>query len=124
MRPPRHLECQPVAVGLEAEIEKPLRLLLFRRDKTYDVLIEPDGDNIGVDVADKAVFILAGGGVGDYIFILFFHTGLFIVMIVAVIVVAHAGHCSHKILECLAAKHFGGEVDHCPGRTAFGKTTV
>ena len=44
-------------------------------------------------------------------------------MIVAV-VLAYVGHCSHKILECLAAKHFGGEVDYGPGRAAFGETAV
>src|SRR5438876_8457251 len=51
----RHL--QPVAVGPQPPLEHPLRLALFLGDEPDDVFAQAGGDNLRLDVGDKAVFV-------------------------------------------------------------------
>ena len=56
-------EGEPVTVGLEAEVEHPVGLAFLARDEADDVLVEAYGDDVGVDIGDEAVFIVAAGDV-------------------------------------------------------------
>lgn len=69
-----------MAIGFQAEVKKPLRLLFFGRYEAYHILIESDRNDVGVNVADKSVFVFSGCSVGDYIVVVFFHDVLFLVM--------------------------------------------
>ena len=48
---------EPVAVGLQAELKQPLRLMLEPRDKPHHILVKPHGDDLGVDVGHETVFV-------------------------------------------------------------------
>ena len=49
---------EPVAVRLEAPLEQPVRLVLLGRDQPDDVLVQPPGGDVGLDVGDEAVLVL------------------------------------------------------------------
>ena len=61
------LEPLPVPEGLEPPLQQPLGLFLLGRDEAYDVLAEPLGGQVGVDVDGEAPLVigveLSGGGV-------------------------------------------------------------
>ena len=63
MRPVRRSEREPVAEGLQAEVEQPFRLTLFLGDEADHILVEAGRDDVGVDVCDETVLILAAGSV-------------------------------------------------------------
>ncbi|MNL40442.1 hypothetical protein D3C87_1627880 [compost metagenome] len=48
---------QPVAVRLEAELEQPFGLVLLGRDGPDDVLAQPLGQRVGLDLGDEAVLV-------------------------------------------------------------------
>src|ERR1019366_9940020 len=63
--PGRFGESQPVAVRARAPFEQPLRLVLLGGDQRDDVLAQPRGNNIGVEIGDEAVLVLAARQLGD-----------------------------------------------------------
>ena len=65
--PLRHFEREPVAVGLEAEVEQPLGLVFEPGDGAHDVFAEPSLYAVCVDVADESVLVFALCGVADYV---------------------------------------------------------
>ncbi len=48
--PARLAHSQPRTEGLEAPLEHPFRLFLLLRDDSNDVLVEPLGNRVGVDL--------------------------------------------------------------------------
>ena len=59
MAPRRSLQRQPVAVRLQAELQQPLRLTLQGRDAAHHILVQPLGDDLGINVGHKAVLVLS-----------------------------------------------------------------
>ena len=58
VRPVGLFQRLPVAEGLQAELQQPLRLLFLRGDEADDVLIQAFRHEIGLNVGHKAVFIV------------------------------------------------------------------
>ena len=52
------LQRQPVAVGLQAELQQPLGLTLQGRDAAHHILVKSLGDDLGLNVGHKAVLVL------------------------------------------------------------------
>ena len=65
--PCRHLHGQPLAVGLQAEVEEPLRLALFLRYQPYNVLVQALGDELLLHLRLKAVLVLGGAYILKYV---------------------------------------------------------
>lgn len=63
--PVGHFEGLPVMEGFESEVEHPVGLTFFSGDESDDVFVQSFGDDVGIDVADKAVFVFALSGVVD-----------------------------------------------------------
>ena len=53
-----HLQCQPVAVSLQAELQHPVGLTLLLGDKTDNVFVQALLDDIGMHVGGEAIFVL------------------------------------------------------------------
>ena len=60
LRPDRFGHGEPVAVGLEAPLEKPVGFFLLRGDEADGVLRETLGRAVGFDVGDETVLVGAG----------------------------------------------------------------
>ena len=58
MRPPRHLHFLPFAESIEAEIQQPLRLLLFRGNEPDDVFVQTFRNEFLLHIGDETVFVL------------------------------------------------------------------
>ena len=54
-------QCEPVVVGLEAELQEPFGFALFGRDETHHLFVEAAFYDFGVHVGGEAVFILLLG---------------------------------------------------------------
>jgi hypothetical protein len=67
MGPRRHLHGQPLAVGLQAEVEEPLRLALLLRYQPYDVLVQALGNELLLHLGLEAVLVLGGAYVFKYV---------------------------------------------------------
>ena len=67
MGPRGHLHGQPLAVGLQAEVEEPLRLALLPGNQAYDVLVQPFGDKFLLHLGLEAVLVLGGAYVFKYV---------------------------------------------------------
>ena len=67
MGPRRHLHRKPLAVGLQAEVEEPLRLALLPGNQAYDVLVQPFGDKFLLHLGLEAVLVLGGAYVFKYV---------------------------------------------------------
>ncbi len=63
--PVRLDEREPVAVRAQAPLEQPVRLVLLGCDQSDDVLSEPRGDHIGIEVGDEPVLVLPARQLGD-----------------------------------------------------------
>ena len=59
MAPCGRFERQPVAIGLQAKLQQPLGLTLQSRDAAHHILVKSLGDDLGLDVGHKAVFVLS-----------------------------------------------------------------
>ncbi len=57
-RPTRFLHGQPATIGVEPPIQHPLRLILFGRDETDGVFVEPLGSLLGFDDGLEPILIL------------------------------------------------------------------
>ena len=68
MSPCRNLHPLPLTKSVQTEIQQPLRFLLFRRDETYDVLIQALGDEFLLEIRHEPVLIFLSRDVLDYIF--------------------------------------------------------
>lgn len=62
MLPTGALHLVPLAVGLEAELEQPVRLAFFVRYQPYHLLAKTRRDDVAVDIAVESVFIVIAGG--------------------------------------------------------------
>ena len=58
MGPRRHLQRQPVAVSLQAELQHPVGLSLLFGDKTDNILVQTLLDHIGMHIGRKAILVL------------------------------------------------------------------
>ena len=67
------LEREPVAIGPESALKHPLWLALLLRDKTYYIFGESTTYGLGLDIGDKAIFVVATLEFLNYIFCIFFH---------------------------------------------------
>ena len=67
MGPRRSFHSQPLAVGLQAEFEEPLRLALFLRYQPYDVLVQPLGYELLFHLSLEAVLVLGGAYILKYV---------------------------------------------------------
>ena len=56
---------QPVAVRAQAPFEQPVWLVLLGGDQSDDVLAQPRGDDVGIEIGDEAVLVLAARELGD-----------------------------------------------------------
>lgn len=63
--PLRLPKSQPVAVGLQPEVEKPFRLMFLSRYETDHILAQTRRNDVGVDVGGEAVFIFRTGGLPE-----------------------------------------------------------
>src|SRR5262249_59416822 len=55
--PDRLLHLQPMAVGLQAPFQHPLRLVLLLRDHADDFFVQTARNDLRLDLGDKAVFV-------------------------------------------------------------------
>ena len=72
MRPPRHSQRKPVAVGFQPEIEQPLRLAFRLRYVAHHILVQPHRNDMGVDVRDESIFVFTAGGILYDVLVRFF----------------------------------------------------
>ena len=68
MPPRRDLHPLPLTKSVQTEIQQPLRFLLFRRDETYDFLIQTLGNEFLFEIRHEPVLIFLSRDVLDYIF--------------------------------------------------------
>lgn len=59
-RPPGLFHLHPAAVGLKPPLGHPLRLVVLPRDQPHDVLVQPLGREVHLDLGFPAVLVLAG----------------------------------------------------------------
>ena len=69
MSPCRHLQRQPVTVGLQSEFKQPLGFAFLFRYKTDYILVESARNHIGVDVAYKSILVFAVGDIAYYVIV-------------------------------------------------------
>ena len=65
VRPLRRLHLEPATVGLEAPLQEPFGLVLFRRNKANHVLVETGRQRVRLDVRDKTRGIFLADSVID-----------------------------------------------------------
>ena len=71
-----------MAERFQAEVEQPFRFAFYFRDVAHHVFVQTDGNHVGVDVGNEAVFVLASGDVfQQFLVALLF---LFILIVVVV----------------------------------------
>lgn len=51
------LQCEPIAIGLQAEVEQPFWFAFLRGDETNDIFIEASLDDFRMDIGGEAVFV-------------------------------------------------------------------
>ena len=82
MRPARHRHRLPMAERFQTEVEQPFRFAFYFRDVAHHVFVQTDGNHVGVNVGNEAVFVLASGDVfQQFLVALLF---LFILIVVVV----------------------------------------
>ena len=78
MGPCRHLHGQPLAVGFQTEVQKPLRLALLLRYQPDDVLVKPFWNEFLLHLSLETVLVLGGAYIFQYIFFLAHNQSLLI----------------------------------------------
>src|SRR5205085_2432373 len=56
---PRLFHRQPIAIGLEAKLEHPFRLVLLRRYHAHGIFTQPTRNGFRLDVRNPAVLVFA-----------------------------------------------------------------
>ncbi len=65
MPPPGRRQRPPMLVGTQTKIKQPLRLALLLRNQTHDIRIQAPRNDIRIDIAHKAILILAAHSIAQ-----------------------------------------------------------
>ena len=75
------LQCEPIAIGLQAEVEQPFWFAFLRGDETNDIFIEASLDDFRMDIGGEAVFVFFVGHLT--------HELIFLALFGAVVILFH-----------------------------------